>query len=318
MRFPSLLLLCSCAFLSRADDLGAFANNDREIGSRSITDCREVVGQNLDLLIGQVLAARNDAGVNKVITRFDKVAHQNDDGYPTSFSWVSGSRSSAGGFQVVCVSYGPIGRVAIINPKGIQVHLGELMFMEQRRPEILLMKGTSLVVSSPFVRDAGVRENTQLQFIRLDEKPVLLQTMSFEHTLDWGGPRLVDGDLAVFSIDTPKSFFVANVDPILKHRRVFRVVDGRAQLIVDDPQDIPLRVLDGWMEDARRAKRPTSMQRVLRKFLPEMELIDSHEMKSYLDGSVAITMVGDKSQVRFALKPRGKTFVVTKAEGKVR
>jgi hypothetical protein len=47
-------------------------------------------------------------------------------------------------------------------------------------------------------------------------------------------------------------------------------------------------------------------------------MIDDHRIQEYGDGSVAITMVGSNGQVRFALKPVGKTYKVTKAEGKVR
>lgn len=312
-----MILCLSVCLLAKADDLTVFADNDRIVAGRAFSDCTKQVDENLELLIKAIDQSRSDSAIRRTLARFSVAAKKNDDGFPTSFSWVDASRSVADGCRVICVSYGPIGRVAIFNRANTRVQIKELQFMDQRHPSVLLHRGHSLVLGSTFVRDAGIRDNTRIQFVRMDEKPVLQQTMDFEHTLEWGGPHVQADEVTVFSIDSPKSFFVANPDPVFKHRRVFKVIDGRGQLIVDEPQDIPLRALDEWMGAARAAKTPNRMQQVLRKYLPEMEMIDSHVVKTYGDGSVAVTMIGNQAEVRFALKPRGKSYVVTKVQGKV-
>ncbi len=318
MRFLLLVLLCALIPSVRADDLTRFVENDRAIGSNAWQDVKDRVNESLEILIKQGQLAKTPKALVQTASKFDRAARKNDDGFATSFSWVDITSATTKQFKVVCAAYGPVGRVVIQDASGQNIALPELQFMDQRHPSVLLLNDDSVVIASTFTRDAGFRENTRLSFIRLGSSPKHIQSMDFEHTLDWGGPRVLEGQIVVFSIDSPKAFFVPNTDPILKHRRVFKVSAGQPQLILDDPQDRALRVLDRWMDEARWVKEPTAMQKVLRKFLPEVEMIDDHRIQEYGDGSVAITMVGSNGEVRFALKPVGKTYKVTKAEGKVR
>jgi hypothetical protein len=264
----------------------------------------------LDLVMNEVLQAAPSA-VAGVVARFDKLAKKNDDGFPTSFSWVSGSKKSNGNFTAVAVSYGPIGRVAFF--EGGQRAKGgmSLSYMVQRSPRILAIDDDGLLVASSFVRDAGMRDNTRIDTAHINlgrarNSSFLAagQTFDFEHTLDWGGASMKDGALIVDSIDSPKSFFVAESEALMRHHRVYSFGSGELTLRKDVQSDSDLRAVDDWIERAQKASKPNIDQSKVRKVLrePQMVLgIKRHGSSVVLEcdsGTLVFTLAGSGQSIR--------------------
>lgn len=315
-----ILSLIALSLGSAPQGLATFADNDKAIGTGVFdASTRAQVEENLDILVETAHRSRNDRELTRFSKDFQAAAEKNDEGYATSFSWISLSRNRFVGWEIICVNYGPVGRVAAFN-KGVRVEIPRMLdLMPQRRPEVVGTYGKHTILACTFVRDAGVRENSSVWDLVVEApKPLALPVATIEHTLDWGGASLQRAELTLGSIDTPKSFFVANTEPIFKRTRVFSLAGERLALISDEAGDKPLRFIDAWMQEARAAKKPDAFQKTLLRYLPEIQMIDDYEVKEYPDGSVAIRLIGSSGEVRFALKPARSSFRIASATGKVR
>lgn len=302
------------------DDVQTFTANDRTLGSVGCEVRREEVDQNLGIMIRALRQAESREDAERIVAPFMQAARGNDDGFATSFSWADASIGKTESFLWIAVNYGAVGRVAVYSTAGrLQPLDARLDYMIQRQPSVFALGATRAIIASRFIRDAGVRERTRLDFVRYEgDRFLIVHRLDFEHTIEWGGAQMLEEMLVVDSLDAPKSFFVANAEALLKRRRIYRIQRGRPVLVKDQPGDLPLRTLDDWMTTARKAKKPNAMQQTLRKFLPEISMIDEHELIDKPDGSVGIVMRGASGEVRFLLRRNGSRFRVASATGKVR
>lgn len=296
---PFLATFAMRAF-APADDAATFAKNDRAIGSRAFDKPSPLVKENLDILVKAVNRARN---VEETVSRFDKLAKANDDGFATSFSWAAGSRMTVGDFTAVCVSYGPIGRVAIFERDTPVPTAFTLYYMVRRKPAILSFEGYTLIIASTFVRDAGMRDNTKVDVVRLGlgrlvraDNVRVIESLEVEHTLDWGGATIQNNLLTLESLDAPKSFIVPSVTALFKHKRVYRI-DGDVVLVEDQLQDLALRAVDDWLYKAQRTNRPDKEQRIARQVFPRQEMLEDYKASNR-----EVVLKGDRGMLRFTLK----------------
>jgi|GEM_PF-5090935 len=292
------------------DPIAAFARNDRHIGDKSCDIRMKAVEVNLAILV-RAVAKSDPSHVKDVEARFDALAKKNDDGFETSFSWVSATKERVGRLTVVCVNYGPVGRVQAFD--GTDAPYAEpaaLLYMVRRNPSVLALEGRYLVVASSDVRDAGMDENTRLDFLLIDagrNRAIEIRN-PFEavHTLDWGGPEL-RGDRIVFdSIDAPKSFYVSRATTILRRRRVF---DMRGRLLSDRAGDAPIRFFDQWLYRAQHARHPSPLQMTARKCIPAPDFADLFSWTSLAKGRVAVTL----GALRLTLRKADGRYIVVSA-----
>lgn len=293
MRLTPLLLCLALTPTLHADDLEKFARNDQLVGKGMYKPGDAAIEENI-LILTKAIADAPAGEVKAVLERFDALAKKNDDGYATSFGWVGGSKVVAGNLSIVCVNYGPVGYVRIMRGGRDLTTPESLQFTDQRAPDVLLAKGGAVVIASHFVRDAGIHDNTKVDFLKIDASNVRIEgTVKAEHLLDWGGAAVKGGRITIDSLDSPRSFF-AYSEPYLKHRRTY-TPDGK--LVRDEPGDLALRAVDKWLLTAQHAKKPDALQKVAAGVLPGPELLSGITVKG-----ARIDLTGDNGVLRFDLK----------------
>lgn len=296
--------------ISSADDLATFAKNDHLVGSGALAGHEAAVAQNLRIL-QKVILASDASKVDKALAAYDRAAKANDEGFVTSFSWVSGEKTTKGDLTVVCANYGPVGSVRVWR-KGKELALPmKFTAMDLRHPMLVTIIDSSVVIESNFVRDAGMRDNTIVDFLMLGPSGLrLAKSVEAEHTLDWGGASSKGKDVSIGSIDSPKSFIPSNADSILKRTRTYRLVGNQWKLIANQPGDLDLRALDDWLFQAQKAPRPRADQALAKKMFPGEEML--FEMKVVPSGHKAVKVVfsGDNGKLTFLLKRVGKGLAV--------
>lgn len=316
MRLPWLILPLLFASFSNAQDVYAtFAKNDAEVAERSFVDPLPPVVQNLDILVDAVRKADRKS-LTALLKKFGDLAKKNDQGFATSFGWVAGEKVSAGTFTAIAVSYGPIGKVVVFEASDKVRDDVALTYMVQRAPHILSLTEHELIVGSQFVRDAGMRDNTQIQSFRINlgrhtgaDSLTLVKSLEIEHTLEWGGARVKEGRLILESIDSPKSFILANTEAVLKRTRTYSISRGELVLQSDKPGDLPLRAVDDWLRAAQTASRPDPKQRQARRAIPEPELLLDYTVQQQAQ-KATVVFETDRGKLTFQLSKTPSGFVV--------
>lgn len=308
----ALAALAPSAFVDRFE---TFAKNDAAIGKSAFDKPSPQVSSNLDLLVDAIREAA-PSEVAQIVAKFDRLAKKNDDGFATSFSWVSGSKVNFEHFTAVAVSYGPIGRVAVFEADYKAKNDVRLAYMVQRSPRILAFNDDGLLVASGFVRDAGMRDNTRIDFahIRLgralhSDTVEVSKSFEFEHTLDWGGAAMKNGQLTVDSIDSPKSFFFSESEAHFRRHRSYTFGNHELSLKLDQPGDLELRAADAWIMDARGAANPTPVQRAVRKLVPEPQMVMDYKVTPS-----SVTLELDGGTLVFQLSRAGGKVTVSRVK----
>lgn len=293
MRLTPLLLCLALAPILQAGDLEKFAQNDRTIGKGNYKPGDAAIEENV-LILTRALMNAPSGQIKGILARFDALAKKNDDGFATSFGWVGGSKVVAGNLTIVCANYGPVGYVQIMRGRGELPTPKSLRFTDQRAPEVLFAKGGVAVIASHFVRDAGIHDNTKVDFLKIDGSNVRIEnTVTAEHLLDWGGAAVRGGQITIESLDSPRSFS-AYSEPYLKHRRTY---GATGKLVKDEPGDLALRALDKWLFAAQHAKKPDALQKVAAGVLPGSELLSGITVEGG-----KIDLAGDGGRLHFELK----------------
>jgi len=249
----------------------------------------------MEIVIHRVLAAGASAQAegDRLSGELEK-AEEGAYGPSTSFSWMSVRTAKSHAILAVAVTYGAASRVAVFDTRAslrlVVPKVGGWMHPWRVEPHFA-PDGTLLLLSGQ-VEDVGFRLGYRTDLLdRTANGYRLARTWTRQGILDYDGAELKGGTLVLRSIDDPVSFYVVRADAVFQRTETYRIAHGAAKLVSNVAYQPELRFVDAWIAQARKAKKPTVLEKRLASALSgEWLELDSWRQTPATGGKRTVTV----------------------------